>query len=57
MNNNTIASILKQHSINYKIENNRIYAEEVYTINTNVYTNYIDVTGWTHKKLYLWLGY
>ena len=58
MNNKIIAQILKLHSINYKIdEAGRIFAEEVYTINGNTYSDFIDVTGWTHKKLYLWLGY
>ena len=58
MNNKTISQILKAHSINYKIdETGRIFAEEVYTINANTYSDFIDVTGWTHKKIYLWLGY
>ena len=58
MNNETIVQILKVHSINYKIdEAGRIFAEEVYTINANAYSDFIDVTGWTCKNLYLWLGY
>ena len=58
MSNKTIAQILKLHSINYKIdEAGRIFAEEVYTINANPYSDFIDVTGWSKKRLLFWLGY
>ena len=58
MSNKTIAKILKMHSINYRINDAKhIFAEEIYTINANTYSDFIDVTGWSHKKLYLWLGY
>lgn len=58
MSNETIAQILKVHSINYKIdETGRIFAEEVYTIDANAYSDFINVTGWSYKNLYLWLGY
>ena len=58
MNNKTIAQILKLHSINYRIdEAGRMFAEEVYTINAHTYSNFINVTGWSKKRLLFWLGY
>lgn len=58
MNNEMIVQILKAHSINYKIDDaGHIFAEEVYTINANTYSDFIDVTGWSRKRLLFWLGY
>ena len=58
MNNEMIAQILKAHSINYKIdEAGRIFAEEVYTLNRRIYSEWINVTSWSYDKLYAWLGY
>ena len=51
MSNKTIAQILKLHSINYRIDDaGHIFAEEVYTINSNAYSDFIDVTGWSKKN-------
>lgn len=57
MANNTIIKILKAHCITYKIDNNRVIADDVYTQNGVTYTNTIDVTDYTKKQLYTWLGY
>ena len=58
MSNEIIAQILKLHSINYRIDDaGRIFAEEVYTINANAYSDFINVTGWSKKSLLFWLGY
>ena len=58
MSNEIIAQILKLHSINYRIDDaGRIFAEEVYTINANAYSDFINVTGWSKKRLLFWLGY
>ena len=58
MSNETIGQILKAHLINYKIdEAGHIFSEEVYTLNRRVYSEWINVTGWSYDKLYAWLGY
>lgn len=57
MSNKNIVRILNLHCIYYMIDAGRIFAEEVYTVNGKIYSNFIDVTGWTHKELYSWLGY
>ena len=58
MSNEIISQILKVHSINYRIDDaGRIFAEEVYTLNGRVYSEWVDVTYWNHDKLYAWLGY
>ena len=57
MNNQKIISILSSHGINTKIANGNLYAEEVYTLNRRVYSEWINVTSWKYDKLYAWLGY
>ena len=57
MSINAIKNILTLHGINYSEENNRIIAEENYTFEGNLYTDLVDVTDWSRKKLIVWLGY
>lgn len=52
-----IAKILDLHYINYNIDNNRIIAEEVYTKDGKLYIDKIDITNYTKRELYNWLGY
>lgn len=51
--------ILKDHGITTKIEGLCLFALEV-CFNTNTNTidqNWINVTDWTIKDIYFWLGY
>ena len=57
MNNQKIASVLSSHGINTKIENGILYAEEVYTLDGRVYSEWINATSWSYDELYTWLGY
>ena len=57
MNFKTLAKILDNHCINYKIENGRFYAEEVYTINGVAGAEWKDFTNITMRALRDWLGY
>lgn len=49
--------ILVNHSINYKIENGKLYAEEVYCSRGVAYSTFIDITNFSISQLYDWLGY
>ena len=58
-----ISVILDNHFISHKrstqtsLDNARIQAEEVYTLNGVAGSNWVDVTDYTAKKLFTWLGY
>jgi hypothetical protein len=52
----TIAAILNQHNIPYKIENGRIYADSMQAF-TPLFSKTVDVTNYTKGRLYSWLGY
>ncbi len=49
-----IAKILESHSIPYRIEGDRIYADSMVGFAP---TEYVDLTDYTHTELYAWLGY
>ena len=62
MTNETIIRILEQHSIGHNIaSDNRLYAAEEYTERRGSEvigsTEWIEVTGWSRRQLYDWLGY
>ena len=58
MNNERIAEILKAHSIGFVVENGSIYGIAVYTdINGYPYCEKEEMTGWSRRQLYDWLGY
>lgn len=51
-----IENILKSHNVPYYIENGCIYADSMVS-DTDVFEHVENVTNWTKKKLYSWLGY
>lgn len=52
-----IARILTKHGINYSIVGSKIIAEDVYTINSVLHIDTIDLTDIDRDNLYDWLGY
>lgn len=52
-----IARILTKHGINYSIDGSKIIAEDVYTINSVLHIDTIDLTDIDRDNLYDWLGY
>lgn len=48
--------ILKQHSISFKIENDRILADSMIA-GKEIFDETIDITDYTKNQLYTWLGY
>lgn len=52
-----ISELLNLHHISHKLENERLLAEEVYTYEGQVYSDWIDVTNFTFGQLLGWLGY
>lgn len=53
-----LSRILNQHHISHRLtEMERLEAEEVYTRDGQVYTDWIDVTDFTLRQLLDWLGY
>lgn len=52
-----ISRILNAHHISHKLVDNHIFAEEVYTYEGQVNSNWIDVTNFTFGQLLGWLGY
>lgn len=54
----TIKRILEDHSIEYMEFEGYIVAFERWTdIKGNNGVNFLDVTGWSRKQLFDWLGY
>lgn len=51
-----IAAILEAHSVPYKTENGRIYADSMEAF-TPLFSQTVDVTEYTKGQLYAWLGY
>lgn len=51
-----IVKVLAQHSIPFKIECNRVYADSMLA-GTETFEQVVDVTDWTKSNLYAWLGY
>lgn len=56
MTQKQIIRILKQHSVPYIIQNDRILADSMQAF-TPLFSETVDVTSWTAKQLYSWLGY
>ena len=56
MTTEKITAILKAHSVPYFEKDGRIYADSMEAF-TAIFENVEDVTDWTAKKLYSWLGY
>ena len=54
---NKLTSILERHGIKYEVIDNRVMAEEEYTINGVLHTDTIDMTDISPVQLYDWLGY
>lgn len=55
MDNNRIIAILKNHGVLFHIDNGRINVLESHDLQGNDY--YADVTGYTKRQLYEFLGY
>ena len=51
-----IAKILEQLSVPFYEQNGRIYADSMLS-GTKLFEEIIDVTEWTRKELFDWLGY
>ncbi len=56
MENLAIEKILKAHSVPYYEKNGRIFADSMLA-GTEIFEEVEDVTGFSKKKLYEWLGY
>lgn len=56
MNIKTITEILDRHGIPYLIQGGRVLADSMLAF-TPVFSETVDITGWTVKQLYSWLGY
>lgn len=56
MNVKTITAILDRNGIPYLIQGGRVLADSMLAF-TPVFSETVDVTGWTVKQLYSWLGY
>lgn len=54
---NKLTSILERHGIKYEVIDNRVMAEEEYTINGVLHSDTIDMTDISPVQLYDWLGY
>lgn len=52
-----ITRILDAHSIDYEIIDNKVIADDNYTLNGVGYTDKIDLTNFTKAQLRDWLGY
>ena len=53
---NYIEKVLTAHSIPYYIENNQIFADSMIAF-TAQFEKVENVTNWTKKNLFCWLGY
>lgn len=56
MNIERIAEILTLHSVPYRIEGGRIYADTM-AAGSTLFEEVEDLTGYTRSQLYAWLGY
>lgn len=56
MKNETIRKILELHSIPCYEQNGRVYADTMLS-GSEIFEEVEDLTGWTRKQLYDWLGY
>jgi len=52
-----LTSILERHGIKHEVIDNKVIAEDQYTINGVLHTDTVDMTGISTEQLYDWLGY
>ena len=57
MSNKLLSTILSIHFIEHKVIDNRVIAENEYTIDGVLHTETVDMTGISIDDLYDWLGY
>lgn len=57
MNNNKIKSILSAHAIDTKEINGKLFAEELYTINQELRSEWVNVSRFSFKQLNDFLNY
>jgi hypothetical protein len=55
----TLLAILDHHSVDTELVQGRIYAATSYTVanSSAVYDEWVDVTDFSQRGLYAWLGY
>lgn len=56
MSKKEIINILESHSIPYYIKNNQIYVDSM-LVHTKIFEHVENITRWSKKRLYNWLGY
>lgn len=54
---NELTHILDKHGIIYNIINNKVIANDEYSVNGVLYTDTLDLTYISVEQLYDWLGY
>jgi hypothetical protein len=54
---NELTHILDKHGIIYSIVNNKVIANDEYSVNGVLYTDTLDLTYISVEQLYDWLGY
>jgi len=52
-----LTSILEKHGIKFEVIDNKVIAEDEYTINGVLHTDTLDMTDISPEQLYDWLGY
>jgi len=52
-----LTSILEKHGIKFEVIDNKVMAEDEYTINGVLHTDTLDMTDISPEQLYDWLGY
>ena len=52
-----IVKLLGLHYIDTRVANGRVYAVETYAQNGVLWEEEVDVTDYTKRELYQWLGY
>ena len=52
-----LTSILEKHGINFQVIDNKVMAEDSYSINGVLHTEILDMTDISPEQLYDWLGY
>ena len=52
-----LTRILTNHGINFTVIENKVMAEDEYTINGVLHTDILDMTYISKEQLYDWLGY
>jgi hypothetical protein len=53
----TLIKALENHSIEYKLSGNKLYAIDCYTIDGVWGFDWINITEWSIERLMYWLGY